>query len=99
MSRSGSNLDLAAANVDAMQESGQTHEAQMLAERVVAMDEEMKMLKEALSQRNGEIQASRLLCSKTSAQLSAVEEDLKKAKQLNGTISYICMSDSIYSRS
>jgi hypothetical protein len=86
MSRSGSNLEISAVN-DAMQENGHdghTHEAQMLAERVVAMDEEMKMLKEALSQRNGEVQSARLMCSKTTAQLSVVEEELKKAKQLNG---------------
>uniref|UniRef100_A0A7I4CJX4 Uncharacterized protein n=1 Tax=Physcomitrium patens TaxID=3218 RepID=A0A7I4CJX4_PHYPA len=83
MSRSGSQLDLLAVN-GAMQDDGQdgrTQEAQMLAERVVAMDEEMKMLKEALAQRNGELHSARLLCSKTSTQLSAVEEELKIAKE------------------
>ncbi|KAG0555687.1 hypothetical protein KC19_12G188500 [Ceratodon purpureus] len=88
MSRSGSNLDISAVN-DAMQENGHdghTHEAQMLAERVVAMDEEMKMLKETLSQRNGEIQSARLMCSKTTAQLSVVEDELKKAKQQNESL-------------
>ena len=93
MSRSGSNLD-ASAEIDAVQENGHdghTHEAQMLAERVVTMEEEMKMLKEVLSQRNGELQSARLMCSKTSAQLAIVEEDLKKAKQLNGISSYLIL--------
>jgi hypothetical protein len=61
-----------------------TREAQMLAERVVAMDEEMKMLKEALSKRNGELQSARLMCSKTATRLSVVEDELKKAKQQTG---------------
>lgn len=85
MSRSGSQLDLSAAT-DGMQENGhdgRTHEAQMLAERVVAMDEEMKMLKEALAQRTAEAQSARFMCSKTSAHLSTVEEELKRAKQQN----------------
>lgn len=91
MSRSGSNLDISAVN-DAMQEvghDGHTHEARMLAERVVAMDEEMKMLKDALSQRNGEVQSARLMCSKATTQLSVVEEELRRAKYLNGIASHL----------
>lgn len=89
LGRSVSNLDQSA-TTDAMQENSpeigrsSTREAQMLAERVVAMDEEMKMLKEALSKRNGELQSARLLCSKTATRLSVVEDELKKAKQQTG---------------
>lgn len=89
LGRSVSNLDQSG-TTDAMQENSpengrsSTREAQMLAERVVAMDEEMKMLKEALSKRNGELQSARLMCSKTATRLSVVEDELKKAKQQTG---------------
>ena len=88
VSRSNSSIDQAAVN-SAMQENANgshSQEAQMLAERVVAMDEEMKKLKLALAQRNGELQSARLMCSKTASQLSIVEEELKKAQQQNGSI-------------
>jgi len=86
VSRSNSSIDQAAVN-SAMQENANgshSQEAQMLAERVVAMDEEMKKLKLALAQRNGELQSARLMCSKTASQLSIVEDELKKAQQQNG---------------
>jgi predicted AAA+ superfamily ATPase len=89
LGRSASSVEHSSA--DSMQENGnengrQTREAQMLAERVVAMDEEMKTLKEALTQRNGELQVARLMCSKTATRLSVVEEELNRAKaQQNGT--------------
>lgn len=57
-----------------------SREAEMLAERVVAIDKEMKMLKEALAQRNGELQTARLMCSKTATRLSVVEEELDRAQ-------------------
>lgn len=97
LGRSVSNLDQSG-TTDAMQENSpengrsSTREAQMLAERVVAMDEEMKMLKEALSKRNGELQSARLMCSKTATRLSVVEDELKKAKQQTGWHSLSCPS-------
>lgn len=88
LGRSASSVEHSSA--DSMQENGsnengrQTREAQLLAERVVAMDEEMKVLKESLTQRNGELQVARLMCSKTATRLSVVEDELNRAKQQNG---------------
>ncbi|KAG0611288.1 hypothetical protein M758_7G129000 [Ceratodon purpureus] len=92
LGRSASSVEHSSA--DSLQENGsengrQTREAQLLAERVVAMDEEMKMLKEALAQRNGELQGARLMCSKTATRLSVVEDELKKAKQQNGLLNSV----------
>lgn len=86
MSRSGSQSDLSVAS-NTMQENeldGRTYEAQMLAERVVAMEEEINMLKEALTQRNAELESARLMSSKATTHLSVVEKELKRAKQKNG---------------
>ncbi|XP_024357646.1 uncharacterized protein [Physcomitrium patens] len=85
MSRSGSQSDLSVAS-NTMQENeldGRTYEAQMLAERVVAMEEEINMLKEALTQRNAELESARLMSSKATTHLSVVEKELKRAKQKN----------------
>ncbi|XP_024397596.1 uncharacterized protein [Physcomitrium patens] len=85
LGRSASSVDQSSA--EPMQENGngnengrRSREAQMLAERVVAMDEEMKMLKNSLAQRTGELQVARLMCSKTASRLSVVEEELNQAK-------------------
>ena len=44
-------------------------EYEYLTERLLAMEEETKMLKEALEKRNGELQASRTLCARTTSKL------------------------------
>ena len=46
-------------------------------EHILAMEEETKMLKEALAKRNGELQASRTLCSRTTSKLSSLEKQLE----------------------
>ncbi|CAK9237019.1 unnamed protein product [Sphagnum troendelagicum] len=50
-----------------------------IAERMAAMDEEMKMLREALACRNEELQNAHIRCVKTANRLSLVEEELDKA--------------------
>ncbi|CAN6463626.1 unnamed protein product [Victoria cruziana] len=52
-------------------------ETEFLTTRLLAMEEETKMLKEALSKRNGELQASRNMCAKTASKLHAVEAQLQ----------------------
>ncbi len=51
-----------------------------IAERMAAMDEEMKMLREALACRNKELQNAHIRCVKTANRLSLVEEELDKAR-------------------
>ncbi|CAK9238215.1 unnamed protein product [Sphagnum troendelagicum] len=51
-----------------------------IAERMAAMDEEMKMLREALACRNEELQNAHIRCVKTANRLSLVEEELDKAR-------------------
>ncbi|KAJ6829833.1 filament-like plant protein 4 [Iris pallida] len=48
-------------------------ENEFLTARLLTMEEEMKMLKEALSQRNSELQASRNMCAKTASKLHNIE--------------------------
>ncbi len=50
-----------------------------IAEKMAAMDEEMKMLKEALARRNEELQNAHVRCVKTANRLSLVEEELDRA--------------------
>ncbi|KAH7422142.1 hypothetical protein KP509_13G092800 [Ceratopteris richardii] len=55
---------------------------EMLRDRLAAMEEENRLLKEALSKRIGELQASWLLCAKTASKLSIAEDHLES---LQGT--------------
>uniref|UniRef100_A0A1D1XYJ3 Filament-like plant protein 4 n=1 Tax=Anthurium amnicola TaxID=1678845 RepID=A0A1D1XYJ3_9ARAE len=48
-------------------------ENEFLTARLLTMEEETKMLKEALSRRNSELQASRNICAKTSSKLRSLE--------------------------
>jgi hypothetical protein len=50
-----------------------------IAERMAAMDEEMKMLKQALACRNQELQNAQIRCAQTANRLSVVEEELDRA--------------------
>ncbi|KAL3340850.1 hypothetical protein AABB24_029143 [Solanum stoloniferum] len=52
-------------------------ENEQLTERLLAMEEETKMLKEALAHRNSELQASRSICAKTSSKLQSLEAQLQ----------------------
>uniref|UniRef100_A0A5B7ABC4 Putative filament-like plant protein 4 isoform X1 n=1 Tax=Davidia involucrata TaxID=16924 RepID=A0A5B7ABC4_DAVIN len=51
-------------------------ENEFLTERLLAMEEETKMLKEALAKRNNELQASRNICAKTISKLRSLEAQL-----------------------
>ena len=52
-------------------------EYEYLTEHILAMEEETKMLKEDLAKRNGELQASRILCARTRSKLSSLEKQLE----------------------
>ncbi|KAL9270219.1 Filament-like plant protein 4-like protein [Drosera capensis] len=52
-------------------------ENEFLAERLFSMEEETKMLKEALAHRNSELQASRNMCAKTATKLQSLEAQLQ----------------------
>ncbi|KAK6245525.1 Filament-like plant protein - like 5 [Theobroma cacao] len=56
-------------------------ENEFLTERLLAMEEETKMLKEALAKRNSELLASRNLCAKTSSKLQTLEAQLVISSQ------------------
>lgn len=56
-------------------------ENEFLTERLLAMEEETKMLKEALAKRNTELQASRSLCAKTASRLQSLEAQLQGSNQ------------------
>jgi len=47
------------------------------AQRIANMDEETRMLKEALAKRNDELQQARIMCAKTASRLTAVEDELE----------------------
>ncbi|KAL2468369.1 Filament-like plant protein 4 [Forsythia ovata] len=51
-------------------------ENELLTERLLAMEEETKMLKEALAKRNGELQTCRSICAKTASKLQSLEAQL-----------------------
>lgn len=52
-------------------------ENELLTERLLAMEEETKMLKEALAKRNSELQASRSICAQTANKLQTMEAQLQ----------------------
>ncbi|KAI3817004.1 hypothetical protein L1987_10790 [Smallanthus sonchifolius] len=61
-------------------------ENDLLTERLLAMEEETKMLKEALAKRNTELQASRNICAKTVSKLQTLEGQLQSNSQLKTSI-------------
>ncbi|CAN4093960.1 unnamed protein product [Withania somnifera] len=56
-------------------------ENEQLTERLLAMEEETKMLKEALAHRNSELQASRSICAKTASKLQNLEAQLQASAE------------------
>ncbi|PHU20933.1 Filament-like plant protein 6 [Capsicum chinense] len=52
-------------------------ENEQLTERLLAMEEETKMMKEALAHRNSELQTSRSICAKTASKLQNLEAQLQ----------------------
>lgn len=62
-------------SLDSIQKVNKDNE--FLTARLLAMEEETKMLKEALAKRNSELQASRNLCAKTATKLQCLESQLQ----------------------
>nr|XP_043630524.1 filament-like plant protein 4 [Erigeron canadensis]XP_043630532.1 filament-like plant protein 4 [Erigeron canadensis]XP_043630539.1 filament-like plant protein 4 [Erigeron canadensis]XP_043630545.1 filament-like plant protein 4 [Erigeron canadensis] len=62
-------------------------ENELLTERLLATEEETKMLKEALAKRNTELQASRNICAKTVSKLQNLESQLQSNSQVKTAIS------------
>ncbi|TKY57644.1 Filament plant protein 4 [Spatholobus suberectus] len=58
---------------------------EFLTERLLAMEEETKMLKEALAKRNSELQASRSMCAKTLSKLQILEAQVQTSHQQKGS--------------
>ncbi|KAK1360576.1 filament-like plant protein 4 [Heracleum sosnowskyi] len=56
-------------------------ENELLTERLLVMEEETRMLKEALAKRNSELQASRSVCAKTMSKLQSLEAQLQVNNQ------------------
>lgn len=65
------------------------------AERIANMDEETRMLKEALAKRNDELQSARLMCARTASRLTAVEDELEALKAASAESVYISRENSI----
>ncbi|GMH03252.1 hypothetical protein Nepgr_005091 [Nepenthes gracilis] len=60
-------------------------ENEFLTERLLAMEEETKMLKEALAMRNSELQASRNICATTASKLQSLEGQLQILNHQKGS--------------
>ncbi|XP_021722550.1 filament-like plant protein 4 isoform X1 [Chenopodium quinoa] len=61
-------------------------ENEYLTERLLAMEEETKMLKEALAKRNSELQTSRSICAKTASKLQNLEAQVQIFNQQKGFV-------------
>lgn len=59
-------------------------EGEFLTSRLLAMEEETKMLKEALSKKNTELQVTRNTCAKTASKLRSMEVQLLTVNQQRG---------------
>ncbi|OIW12021.1 hypothetical protein TanjilG_16132 [Lupinus angustifolius] len=76
-----------------------TKDNEFLTERLYAVEEETKMLKEALAKRNSELQASRSMCAKTLGKLQILEAQVSSNQQ-KGSPKYMHLThESIHSRS
>ncbi|KAI3989080.1 hypothetical protein MKX01_033116 [Papaver californicum] len=61
-------------------------ETEFLTSRLLAMEEETKMLKEALAKRNSELQASRNVCAKTASKLRSLESQMQVLSQQKNSL-------------
>ena len=55
-------------------------EAKASAEKILSLQEETRVLKEALGKRDEELQRARIMCAKTASHLSSVEEEVESLK-------------------
>ncbi|KAK6115759.1 hypothetical protein DH2020_008028 [Rehmannia glutinosa] len=73
-------------------------ENELLTERLLEMDEQTRMLKEALANRNSELQASRSICAQTASKLQNLEAQLRANAQVStGGFSSQKVSDQLMS--
>ncbi|CAL0332646.1 unnamed protein product [Lupinus luteus] len=72
---------------------------EFLTERLYAVEEETKMLKEALAKRNSELQASRSMCAKTLGKLQILEAQVSSNQQKGSPKSMHVTYASIHGRS
>ncbi|RWR79189.1 filament-like plant protein 4 [Cinnamomum micranthum f. kanehirae] len=63
-------------------------EIEFLTARLLTMEEETKMLKEALSHRNSELQASRNLCAETERKLHCMEAEMQVENQKKSSLKF-----------
>ncbi|KAI3989510.1 hypothetical protein MKX01_022785 [Papaver californicum] len=61
-------------------------ETEFLTSRLLAMEEETKMLKEALAKRNSELLASRNVCAKTASKLRSLESQMQVLSQQKNSL-------------
>lgn len=76
---SGGGVDLLAGPVHELVQQAEPaadSRAEADAQRIANMEEETRMLKEALAKRNDELQVARVMCAKTASRLTAVEDEL-----------------------
>eukprot|EP00249_Psilotum_nudum_P024007 c29056_g1_i4 orf=427-4065(-) len=65
-------------------------QSEVLSDRVVAMEEETKLLKQVLAKRNSELEDSRLMCARTANKLSRVEEQIERLFRRHGLPKSVC---------
>ncbi|KAK6938931.1 Filament-like plant protein [Dillenia turbinata] len=70
-----------------------TKENEFLTERLLAMEEETKMLKEALAKRNGELLSTRNIYAKTASKLQSLEAQMQNSSQQKSLPSLTSMSE------
>ncbi|KAK6939363.1 Filament-like plant protein [Dillenia turbinata] len=70
-----------------------TKENEFLTERLLAMEEETKMLKEALAKRNSELQSTRNIYAKTAGKLQSLEAQMQNGSQRKSVPSLASMSE------
>lgn len=59
------------------QEAAVQEKLQSFLEANAALEEETRMLKDALAKRNDELQNARIMCARTASRLSSVEEEVE----------------------
>lgn len=74
-------------SIDNLQQCHKETELQLLTTRLMAMEEETQMLKEALATRNSELQASRNMCAKTVGRVKSLEAQIQALNQQRSSAS------------
>lgn len=78
--RSTTSLPLKASEISAAEfglDDGLREDNKLLSDRLLAMQDEAKSLRELLAKKDNELQSARLMCARTASKLSMVEEQLE----------------------